>query len=315
MLNVYRLEQGRLVEMAVDFRSNQLHEAHWLEAVAPTPEEWRAVQSICALPLPEADEIDDLEASSNHLTHDQGFQVSSLFFHQLDGKPRNTNAAFLFDGEHLVSVCSRELPHFRLLRVYNAKGIRPLVDPMAILVALMDIKVDGLADEMEQAYRDLEQINLMVLGRQDEDLVEAVDGLALQEDLIGKVRLCLMDGQRDIRFMVRQPLLTKKYRRQAQELLLDIETLMPHNSFLSSKADFLLNAAQGFINMEQNRIMKIFSIVALVFLPPTLIAGIYGMNFHLMPELSWPWGYPMALGLMLLAGAGPYLYFKRKGWL
>ncbi len=139
--------------------------------------------------------------------------------------------------------------------------------------------------------------------------------MAEPEDLVGKVRLCLMDGQRDIRFIIHQQVVTKKYRKLGQEMLRDIETLLPHNDFLSEKSDFLLNATQGFIDMEQNRIMKVFSIAAVVFLPPTLIAGIYGMNFQNMPELGWPWGYSMALGFMVLAGAGPYLYFKRKKWI
>ena len=142
-----------------------------------------------------------------------------------------------------------------------------------------------------------------------------MDGLADQEDLIGKIRLCLMDAQRDIRFLIRQPQMPKKYRKLGAELLLDIDSLMPHNDFLSEKADFLLNATQGFINMEQNRLLKIFSVAALIFLPPTLIAGIYGMNFESMPELSWAWGYPMALGLIAVAAVVPILYVRLKGWL
>ncbi len=315
MLQAYQLTGGLLVELDLAEQPKRLGEADWVLMIAPTRAEWEQVQRICSLPLPDIREINELEASSHHVVHNQGFQVNCLFFHQLEGSPCNTNAALLFDGERFFSICSRELPHFRLLRVYNARGMRPLSNPMALLMALMDIKVNGLADEMEQAYRDLEQISRMVLGREEGELIQAVDGLALQEDLVGKVRLCLMDGQRDIRFIARQPSLSTRYRKQAEELLSDIETLLPHNSFLSEKADFLLNAAQGFINMEQNRIMKILSVVALVFLPPTLIAGIYGMNFAHMPELAWPWGYPLALGAMLLAGAGPYLVFKRKGWL
>jgi magnesium transporter len=98
-------------------------------------------------------------------------------------------------------------------------------------------------------------------------------------------------------------------------MLEDIKTLLTHNTFLSERIDFLLNATLGFINIEQNKIIKIFSIAAVVFMPPTVIASIYGMNFHFMPELSWPWGYPLSILLMILAGISPYLYFKRKGWL
>ena len=98
-------------------------------------------------------------------------------------------------------------------------------------------------------------------------------------------------------------------------MLEDIKTLLSHNTFLSERIDFLLNAALGFINIEQNKIIKIFSIAAVVFMPPTVIASIFGMNFHYMPELSWSWGYPLSLVLMVLAGLSPYVYFKRKKWL
>jgi magnesium transporter len=315
MLKAYQLQQGQLVQLQHPYTPEQVKDAQWLELIAPTEEEWQTVQDICTSQLPRPNEINELEASSHHLASEIGFQVSCMFFHQLEGQPRNTNAAFVFDGLRLVSVCTREIPHFRLLHLHNSKGIKRLADPLAILMSLMEIKVNGLADEMEQAYLDLEKISQMVLGRHSDELEEAIDGLAEQEDLVGKVRLCIMDGQRDIRFLIRQPVVTRTYRTLCDEMLLDIETLLPHNSFLSEKTDFLLNATQGFINMEQNRIMKVFSVTALVFLPPTLIAGIYGMNFQHMPELNWWWSYPLVLGLMVLAGVGPYCYFKLKGWL
>jgi magnesium transporter len=95
----------------------------------------------------------------------------------------------------------------------------------------------------------------------------------------------------------------------------DIETLMSHTTFVFEKVNFLMDSAQGFINIQQNQIIKIFSIAAVVFLPPTLVASIYGMNFDHMPELHWELGYPLALLMMVISGIAPYLYFKRKGWL
>jgi magnesium transporter len=100
-----------------------------------------------------------------------------------------------------------------------------------------------------------------------------------------------------------------------REIMRDVETLMSHTTFLFDKINFLMDSTQGFINIEQNQIIKIFSIAAVVFLPPTLVASIYGMNFELMPELKWLLGYPWALGLMTVAGIAPYWFFKRKGWL
>lgn len=315
MLKAYRLQDNRLVSLKPDPEGLWLTQAQWLDLVTPKTAELAQAQALCKLPLPKIRELNELEASSQHLVTDQGFQINSLFFHRPDGEPRNTNAAFLFDGERLVTLCSQDLPHLRLLRRRNKLGMKPLTEPLDILLAIQDSKVEGLGDETEQAYYTLTEIQKEVLGHRSADLQDAVDGLAEQEDLIGKIRLCLMDGQRDLRFLIRLPLMPKKYRKLGAELLQDIDSLIPHTDFLSEKADFLLNAALGFINIEQNRLLKIFSIAALVFLPPTLIAGIYGMNFEKMPELSWPWGYPLALGLIISAAVIPLLYVKRKGWI
>lgn len=314
MLNAYQIEDGRLIELE-EVATDSLSGASWVEMVAPSADERQAVSAFFQLPLLEVEDIDELEASSHCATYPEGFQINCLFFHQLKNGPRNTNMSFVYDGIRLVTLCSREIPHTRLLRIRSQRSLTILHEPLSVLLSLLEIKVDGLADEMEQVYRDLENISRLVLGRVSSDLENAVDRLADQEDIIGKVRLALMDGQRDIKFLIRQQALSTKYRKSGMDMLADIETLLPHNDFLSEKADFLLNTAQGFINIEQNRILKVFSIAALVFLPPTLIAGIYGMNFHFIPGLDSDWGYLIALGLMLTAGITPLAYFKIKGWL
>jgi len=154
-----------------------------------------------------------------------------------------------------------------------------------------------------------------VLEEDDTDLEEAIGKLAELEDSNGKIRLCLMDTQRDISFLLRHlrqhPELTDTLR----EIMHDIEGLMSHTTFLFDKINFLMGSTQGFINIQQNQIIKIFSIASVVFLPPTLVASIYGMNFEHMPELDWMAGYPFAIGIMILAALAPYLFFKHKGWL
>ena len=149
-------------------------------------------------------------------------------------------------------------------------------------------------------------------GHQGDEYDEALSTLAELEDIGWKVRLCLMDTQRALNFLVRKARLPAGQLEQAREILRDIESLLPHNESLFQKVNFLMQAAMGFINIEQNRIIKIFSVVSVVFLPPTLVASSYGMNFEFMPELHWSFGYPGAIVFMMLAGPAPYLYFKRK---
>ena len=124
-----------------------------------------------------------------------------------------------------------------------------------------------------------------------------------------------MDTQRALGFLVRKTRLPANQLEQAREILRDIESLQPHNESLFQKVNFLMQAAMGYINIEQNKIMKFFSVVSVMFLPETLVASTYGMNFEFMPELHFKYGYPMAIGLMIGAAITPYIYFKRKGWL
>src|SRR5699024_9451493 len=145
------------------------------------------------------------------------------------------------------------------------------------------------ADEIENIYNDLEKLSRIIMeGKQGGDEHnDALSVLAELEDVSWKVRLCLMDTQRALNFLMRKARLPESQLEQAREILRDIESLLPHNESLFQKVNFLVQAAMGFVNIEQNRIIKIFSVVSVVFLPPTLVASIYGMNFSLMPELQW----------------------------
>ena len=199
------------------------------------------------------------------------------------------------------------------MRAKRQRGLT--ADNVAILLALFEIKIDDLADTLEEVYTGLEHTSNLVLEKNDSPIEDAIDELARHEDTNGKVRLCLMDTQRALTFLLRHGKLMPDHAETTRELLRDIESLLPHNSFVFDKVNFLMDAAQGFINIQQNQIIKTFSIAAVVFLPPTLVASAYGMNFKFIPELEWTFGYPWAIMLMVLSGIAPYWYFKRKGWM
>ncbi len=315
MLEAYLLERHRLTEIPSNQLPAALPSAIWIQLVEPTVEELAAVQALYGFPFPSLEEIEELEASAHHVAHDEALQFNTLFLHTLDGTPQNTNVCIIMCEKRVVSLAPRELPAMRLLRRRSAHDPMLIDDPESIVLNLMEIKVDGLADELEDATRKLEALSAKVLQRVEVDFEESLDVLAVQENLNGKVRIALMDAQRDLTFLLRRGRFDSEQAEWIQELLRDVETLLPHNAFLTEKVNFLLNSAMGFINLEQNKIIKTFSIAAVVFLPPTLVASIYGMNFSVMPELSMRWGYPLALGLMVASAIAPYLYFKRKGWL
>ena len=173
------------------------------------------------------------------------------------------------------------------------------------------------ADALESIYDKLEAVSARVLKDEVNDTVaaEALAAIAREEDLNGRIRRNMMDTRRALSFMMRSRLLSAEQFEEARQILRDIDSLDSHTAFLFDKINFLMDTIVGFININQNKIIKIFSVVGVAMLPPTLIASIYGMNFRFMPELDWAAGYPLALALMVASVAAPFIFFRRKGWL
>jgi magnesium transporter len=317
MLHVFNIVDTTLKEI----RSSQarealpLAEASWVDVTDPTDEERALIETVHTAPLPDPDEMEEIEASARYFIDAAGIHVHSLFLYQSEGRHKTDSVAFILNDRRLLTFRDTELPDFRLLRMRAHRGWVEAKNSLDIMLALLEQKVENLADSLEDIHRRLENVSYMVLEEVSGELEDAIDNLAKLEDSNGKIRLCLMDTQRSISFLQRHIRNYPEQQDTCREIFRDIETLMSHTAFLFEKINFLMDAAQGFINIEQNQIIKIFSIAAVVFLPPTLVASMYGMNFQLMPELNWEFGYPMAVMLMVLSGIAPYWYFKRKGWL
>lgn len=316
MLIRYQLDKHKyLIPAQGEITRESLASAMWLDLLNPDDDERQLVESLHSQPLPDTEDVEEIEASARSYQDEAGLHVHSLFLHKVDERHRNTSVAFTLTDTQLITLREREIPAFRLMRM-RARRLHGLVeDPVTILLSLFEIKIDDLADTLEEVYTQLENTSNLVLEDNDSLIEDALDELARQEDTNGKVRLCLMDTQRALSFLLRRGKLSADHAETARELLRDIDSLLPHNSFVFDKINFLMDAAQGFISIKQSQIIKIFSIAAVVFLPPTVIASIYGMNFNTMPELQWQLGYPWALGLMVLSGVAPYVFFKVKGWL
>ncbi|MEQ8485023.1 MAG: magnesium/cobalt transporter CorA [Pseudomonadales bacterium] len=314
MLTAYIDHHGRLEKLADPTAPGALRRAVWIDVVEPTDEEREIMSRLLPWQLPAEDDLEEIEASSRSFADEHGLHISSWFLRRLEGRDETVNAAFRLTPTQLFTMHDPEVPVLRLMRMRANRGALP-VAPRALLRALYETKLDELADTLEEIHESLDEYGQDALQRRSRDFADAAAQLTEIEHLNSKVRLCLVDAQRDLTFLLRHGGLDKAERRQWQTLLRDIDSLLPHCEFLFEKVTFLLHALQGFVNIEQNQIIKIFSVVAVIFLPPTLIASSYGMNFHIMPELDWPFGYPMAIVMMILSGIAPYLLFKRKGWL
>ncbi len=318
MLSAFKLDNSRLSRLELDEEEcDDLKTSLWVDLIEPDEQERERVQCELGQSLATRPELDDIEASARFFEDEDGLHIHSFFYYEdAEDHAGNSTVAFTIREGRLYTLRERELPAFRLYRM-RARN-QTLVDGNAyeLLLDLFETKIEQLADEIENIYSDLEKLSRVIMeGQQGDEYDAALSTLAELEDVGWKVRLCLMDTQRALNFLVRKARLPAGQLEQAREVLRDIESLLPHNESLFQKVNFLMQAAMGFINIEQNRIIKIFSVVSVVFLPPTLVASSYGMNFKFMPELDLTFGYPAAIGLMILAGLAPYLYFKRKNWL
>lgn len=311
MLRFFDFTDGKLVEHKTEIVPN----SGWIDAIVPSDEERDRLELLLHTELPESDDVEEIESSARYFTDSSGIHVHSLFITQSEGRLDTTTVAFILQAERLITVREEELADFRLLRMRARRGQVEVRSPRHLLLTIFEQKIENLADTIEDLLRELEVISHKVLEENDTDLEAVIDDLAALEDDNGKIRMCLMDAQRSISFLQRQLRDTQAGQEIIPDIIRDIDSLLSHTTFLFDKINFLMTTTQGFINIQQNKTIKIFSIASVVFLPPMVVASIYGMNFAHMPELEWMFGYPLALGMMVIAGIAPYLYFKRKGWL
>ena len=321
MLNVFSLDAGRLKGGLFHIKPNsgtELGNPIWVDLENPSVEEKRWIAAQFGLVIPDDVVDDDLEESARFYEQDNGqLHIRSDFLIDDDQSPRNIRVAFILYNGVLFSIHDEDLPVFRLLRL-RARRIPALIeDAKDVLLKLYDADAEYSADALESIYDSLEQVSSRVLVKDVDDSAagEALAAIAREEDLNGRIRRNVMDTRRAVSFMMRSRMLNAEQFEEARQILRDIDSLDSHTAFLFDKINFLMAATVGFININQNKIIKIFSVASVALLPPTLIASVYGMNFARMPELLWEHGYAFALALMVASVTAPFLFFRRKGWL
>ena len=327
MLNVFTLANGRLFQEEIDSLEALAHvQPVWVDLENPSVDEKNWIQQRFGLGIPSDAVDDDLEESARFYEEDNGeLHIRSDFLIDAedsskgqDARPaRNVRVAFILHQHVLFSIHAEDLPVFCLLRL-RARRIPALIeDAKDVLLKLYDADAEYSADALEGIYDNLEKVSARVLTQDvnDQAAGAALTAIAREEDLNSRIRRNVMDTRRALSFMMRSRILGAEQFEEARQILRDIDSLDSHTAFLFDKINFLMDATVGFININQNRIIKIFSVASVALLPPTLIASIYGMNFKAMPELDWSAGYPFALALMVASVAAPFIYFRRKGWL
>jgi magnesium transporter len=293
---------------------------------SPTVEEKRWIKQYYGLSIPEDAMDEDIEESARFYEEDNGeLHIRSDFLIADEDEPRTVRCAFILNLQNsdlrskgvLFSIHDEDVPVFRLLRLRARRAPGLLEDAKEVLLKLFDADAEYSADTLENIYDKLEIAGKLVLSGDVTDAMagEVLGAIARQEDLNGRIRRNVMDTRRAVSFMMRSKMLNAEQFEEARQILRDIDSLDSHTEFLFEKINFLMDATVGFININQNKIIKIFSVASVALLPPTLIASLYGMNFQYMPELSQTWGYPYALCLMVASAVVPMWYFRRRGWL
>ena len=320
MINVFVLQNGRLNQIPIASRADlENAPAVWVDLLDPTDEERAWVKTTYDVILPGEDEVQDIEASARYYEAENGdLHLRTDFLREEeDGPSRIVTVAFILAKKILFSVHTDDLPVFRLVRLRARSRPGSIEDYMDVLLDLYATDAEYSADALEGIYESLEDVSQRVLQKEftDQDAASALNAIAHEEDLNGRIRRNMMDTRRAVSFLMRGRLLNAEQFEEARQILRDIESLDGHTSFLFDKINFLMDATVGFININQNKIIKIFSVASVALLPPTLIASVYGMNFQNIPELNWRYGYYFAIGLMVASVAAPLLYFRRKGWM
>jgi magnesium transporter len=327
VLNIFTLANGRLFQEEIEsLEELSKFQPIWVDLEAPTLEEKRWVKQYYGLSIPEDAMDEDIEESARFYEEDNGeLHIRSDFLIADNEAPRTVRVAFILNQHNaelkskgvLFSIHDEDVPVFRLLRMRARRAPGLIEDAKEVLLKLFDADAEYSADTLEGIYVDLEKVSTKVLSGDVTDQLagEVLAAIAQHEDLNGRIRRNMMDTRRALSFMMRSKMLNADQFEDARQILRDIDSLDSHTAFLFDKINFLMDATVGFININQNKIIKIFSVASVALLPPTLIASIYGMNFQHMPELSKSWGYPMALVLMVASALVPMWYFRKRGWL
>ena len=322
MLSVYVPRHGRLERVPVEPGALLPDEAVWLDLVNPTLQEDKAVEQFLGIAMPTREEMQEIEVSSRlYVENGARYMTATLMCRSDSDAPKTTPVTFVLSHHRLATVRYDEPRPFTIIETKLGRTCPPKIAGDTILLDLLDAVIDRAADILERVGGEVDELSRMIFEPEDSQppvYNEVLKKLGRLGDLTSKVRESLVSIGRVLLYLANEAdnmRWAKETRSQLRGMQRDVQSLSDHATYLSNKITFTLDAMLGVVFIEQNNIIKIFSIAAVVLMPPTLVASIYGMNFKYMPELDWTLGYPLAIILMLIAAALPYFVFKWKKWL
>ena len=299
--------------------------AIWLDLLNPTKEEDRIVEQALSIAIPTREEMKEIEVSSR-LYQEQGahYMTATIIYRVDTPDPHTTEITFILTDRQLVTVRYAEPRAVHLFLIQAQKGDLDCSTPIEVMLGLIEAVMEREADLIERLQLQSDRIAQTIFdmkggaatrGRRFDVVLKDIGKLG---ETNSRVRESLVSIGRLLTFLGNTPqarAATPAVRERIKTESHDVQSLADHVSYMASRLTFMLDASLGMVNIEQNQIIKLFSVVAVMLMPPTLVASLYGMNFKHMPELTWTWGYPMALGAMVLSALLPYIYFRYRGWL
>jgi len=306
-VKAFNLKDGRLNEISINTHQDLIEaKPIWIDLVAPTFEDRIWISDIFGIEFPDPEKLNDLESSARFYVEENGeIHLHSDFLLDKDDVSRNVAVAFILYQDILFSIRKEELPIFRLQRLRALSQPNYVSDSRDMLLDLYAANAEYSADALEEVYLALEVVGNHVLSKpvSDEDAAKILIDIANEEDLNGRIRRNVMDTRRAVSFLMRSKILAKHQLEDSQQILRDIESLDGHTAFLFDKINFLLDASVGFININQNKVVKRLTVVSVVFMPLNVLAGIGGMSeFSMMTQsIAWPISYSFfTVGLVIV---------------
>jgi magnesium transporter len=327
MLTSYHPAEGRIAIRDGLLPPAELGRSVWIDLLNPTPEEERAVQEALRLEIPTREEMEEIESSSRLYREEEALYLTANFLYGVDGgEYGSTPITFVLTNGALVSVRYQTPKAFTVFTARCQRNPALVATPDGVMLHIFEQIVDRLADILERVGSDMDRASSSAFrnarakvkaNARDADLRETLITLGQVGEVTTRASETLLGLSRILTFVGAEKATAVRKENQVliKTLVRDVRSLVDHANVLNGKANFLLDAVLGIINVEQTNIIKTFTVASVALMPPTLIASIYGMNFEHMPELATRWGYPAALVLMVCSALLPIWYFKRKGWL
>jgi magnesium transporter len=323
MLSVYVPHGASLERIPVDPAKGVPDSAIWFDLVTPTQEEDKLLERHVGIAVPTREEMQEIEVTSRlYVENGARYMTATLMCQSDTDAPKTTPVTFILSGHRLITVRYDDPKPFMIVGNKLARTCPATANGESVLMDLLDAVIDRAADILERIGAEVDHVSHEIFepeSEADRSYKDILKAIGRKGDLTSKVRESLVSIGRLLLYLANEAdsmRWAKETRAQLRGMQRDVGSLSDHAAYLTNKIQFLLDAMLGVVSIEQNNVIKLFSVAAVVFMPPTLIASIYGMNFHHnMPELDWEFGYPFALLLMVIAAVLPYYFFRWKKWL